>query len=63
MKERTVNAGSNKEEKATFPIPTPEGIREDWSGHIEIARKAREVGRELRKGKPAGVALQLTPND
>ena len=45
---------SQEEESSSEPIPIPEQFEEsDWSERIEMAKRAREFGQKLRKGKPA----------
>ena len=45
---------SQEEDSATTLIPTPEQFEDsDWSERIEKAKRAREFGQKLRKGKPA----------
>lgn len=39
-----------------LPQPDPAKVRSDWAERIEEAKRARAMGRALRKGKPATFA-------
>ncbi len=45
---------SRQEESSPAPIPIPEQFEDsDWAERIEKAKRAREFGQKLRRGKPA----------
>ena len=45
---------SLKDDKGQSPIPVPGRFSDsDWAERIEMAKRAREFGKKIRKGKPA----------
>lgn len=44
---------SQKGDKEEYPIPIPGRFSDlDWAERIEMAKRAREFGKKIRKGKP-----------
>ena len=51
--EKEVNE-SQQDEGQTSAIPVPKRFSDsDWAERIEMAKRAREFGQKIRKGKPA----------